>query len=472
MGVKVPGITQLELQALRPNDHGRTIQMGDGLRGTVRAGTDGMVSVYVTLRYRFNGAVREVSIGTWKAKDGKSKGTTLKALRDEADRIRAMVKEGKDPAAAAKAERERKAAEQEAQRLQEEADQQQTILEQKQRLQKLAAMNARLTVRGLFEQWQLLELGRRADQGSEVQRSFTRDVLPLIGDMAAEDVKKAHIQEILDTIKGRATTSNTMVRTAKKTLADLRQMFGFALDRDYIEADPTARVKKARLGADVERDRVLSEAELIELFQRLPQAGMVETSQAALLLQLSTVTRIGELLGARWADVDLDSRTLRLPETKNRKAHEVWLSDFARDQLKRLKAITGASPWVFPASRKPGESVCKKTVTKQVKDRQRTGGGLSGRSKHVQALTLPGGPWTPHDLRRTGATIMQELGVLPDVIEKGLNHTEEKKVKRVYQRAQYLGPMRQAWEVLGKRLEMLEAKARGVADNVVSLRAA
>ena len=46
----------------------------------------------------------------------------------------------------------------------------------------------------------------------------------------------------------------------------MRQMFGFALDRDYVDADPTARVKKAHIGADVERDRVLSEAELILLF--------------------------------------------------------------------------------------------------------------------------------------------------------------------------------------------------------------
>ena len=74
-----------------------------------------------------------------------------------------------------------------------------------------------------------------------------------------------------------------MVRTAKKTLADMRQMYGFALARDYVDADPTARVKKARIGADVERDRVLSEAEMIRLFQKLPKAGLAATSQLALL---------------------------------------------------------------------------------------------------------------------------------------------------------------------------------------------
>ena len=55
---------------------------------------------------------------------------------------------------------------------------------------------------------------------------------------------------------------------------------GFALDRDYVEADPTARIKKAKIGPDGERDRVLNEAELIDFFNKLPKSGLAETSQA------------------------------------------------------------------------------------------------------------------------------------------------------------------------------------------------
>ncbi|MEZ5643628.1 MAG: hypothetical protein R3E99_00430 [Burkholderiaceae bacterium] len=56
------------------------------------------------------------------------------------------------------------------------------------------------------------------------------------------------------------------------------------------------------------------------------------------------------------------------------------------------------------------DHVCVKTVTKQVGDRQRPGAApMSGRSKDVDALVLPGGKWTPHDLRRTAATTMAEL---------------------------------------------------------------
>lgn len=274
---------------------------------------------------------------------------------------------------------------------------------------------------------------------------------PLIDNVAAADVTKAHIQEIVDTIKSRATPTQNMVRTAKKTLADMRQMFGFALDHDYVDADPTARVKKARIGADVERDRVLSEAELILLFQKLPKASLAITSQMALLIQLATAARIGEVLAARWEHVDFERRMLTLPETKNGKWHEIWLSDFALCQLKTLHENTGLTAWLFPATQTKkdqsdfADHVCIKTVTKQVGDRQRPGDlPMTGRSKDVDALVLPGGKWTPHDLRRTAATTMAELGGLPDVVEKCLNHTEVGKVKRIYQRAQYEGPMRDA----------------------------
>jgi hypothetical protein len=57
---------------------------------------------------------------------------------------------------------------------------------------------------------------------------------------------------------------------------------------------------------------------------------------------------------------------------------------------------------------------------------------------------------------------MAELGALPDVIEKCLNHTEQTKVKRIYQRAQYEAPMRDAWRLLGERLELLANKPANV----------
>lgn len=437
-------ITTKTLEALKPSDHGKRLPDGERMFGTVRAVKNApeAVSVDFEWRYNFGGKVRQIRIGAWPR-------ISLKAIRDERDTLKGKVKNGIDPLA-----------EKEADRLRKQADQLQAKQAQANRLQELAAKDARMTVRSLFDLWQHTDLRKRKDGGSEALRAFEADVFPLIGDMAAADVTKAHIQRIIDTMLTRG-----VKRMTERVFSDLRQLFGFALDRDHIEADPTARIKKHKIGGTVERDRVLSEAELIDLFKRLPASGLLESSQSALTIQLATITRIGEVLNARWEHVDFERRQWTLPETKNGRRHTVYLNDMALSQFEALRQHTGMTEWVFPASRLNGP-VCAKTVTKQVADRQRGNDKpMSGRSKQTDSLALGGGQWRPHDLRRTGATLMAELGVLPDVIERCLNHTEQAKVKRIYQRAQYEAPMREAWQRLGLRLKLLRDKP----DNVITL---
>lgn len=448
MGKPSGSITVKALEALTQERDGERLSLGESLYGKVRAGKDGTVSVYVDWRYKFAGKLRTLSIGTWPS-------SSLKALRDRRDELHTELRSGIDPA-----ERQR------IDRLTAQADLSEAKATQHARLEAMAARQTRLTVRGLFDLWQQHELKKRADKGSEARRAFERDVFPVIGDVAAADVTKAHIQIIVDNMMAR-----DVLRMTKRVLADMRQMFGFAMDRDHIEADPTARIKKSKLGKDGERDRVLSESELIQFFKKLPDSGLAETSQCALLIQLATMARIGEVLGAQWEQMDLERKVWTLPDTKNGKPHAICLSDFAVSQFERLRLTTGLTAFCFPASRLSGP-VCPKTVTKQVADRQRENTEpMSGRTKQTQALQLTGGPWRPHDLRRTGATLMAELGTLPDVVERCLNHTDENRMKRIYQRAQYEGPMRDAWNLLGNRLGLLNLRAHGLADNLISFAA-
>jgi integrase len=449
---KMAELTTYKLESLKPTDHGKRLPDGGGMFGIIRASksTPEALSVDFEWRYSLGGKVRQVRIGAWPK-------MSLKELRSKRDSLRGEVEkarkgEAADPLAA-----------KETKRLKKQADQIEAKQTQITRLQELAAKDARMTVRGLFELWQRTDLKKRQDRGSEALRAFEADVFPLIGDVAAADVTKAHIQRIIDNMLTRG-----VKRMTERVFSDLRQLFGFAMDRDHIEADPTARIKKHKIGGSVERDRVLSEAELIEFFKRLPVSGLVESSQCALTIQLATITRIGEVLGARWEHVDFERRLWTLPETKNGKRHTVHLNDLALRQFEALRQHTALTEWVFPASRLDGP-VCPKTVTKQVADRQRGDGEpMSGRSKQTDSLALAGGQWRPHDLRRTGATLMAELGVLPDVIERCLNHTEQTKVKRIYQRAQYEAPMREAWQKLGERLELLKNKP----VNVVTIKKA
>lgn len=319
----------------------------------------------------------------------------------------------------------------------------------------LLAIQSRLTVSDLFERWMTLEICNRSDGGAEMRRMFNKDVFPQIGKLAIEDVRKGHVAEIIDNIRLRGSGG----RMAALALSGMRQMFRFAVERDLIDGDPTATIRKSRIHKPTERDRVLSADEIRLLVKKLPDAGMCESSQLALMAMLATCCRIGELTKAHLDHVNLASETWLIPaeHSKNKREHIVFLSPFAIEIFKKLQersALLG-SEWLMPASNKPG-AVCSKSLSKQVGDRQRPGKmPMRGRSPLVDALVLPGGKWTPHDLRRTGATLMGELGVRPDVIERCLNHKEENRLIRIYQRHSYSDEMCAAWNLLGNHLESL-----------------
>jgi len=374
------------------------------------------------LSYRIEGKQRQITL--------KAKG--LVDARKERDVYKELVKQGKDPNIERKLHIER--------------DRKQQLEEQ----EALAKINARVTVNDLFTRWHDIDLINRKDR-AEIVRMFNKDVLPALGGLFVEDVKKGHIGLVIDKLKTRGVN-----HLARNLLKLMRQMFRFAVSRDVIEFDPTASLSVSKMTtAPTERDRTLSEIEIRALARQLPGANLLKSTESAVWIALSTMCRVGELSKAKFSDIDFKLKTWTIPKenSKNGKPHIIYLSDFALAQFKTLKEYASHDVWLFP-NRGNTSHVCEKSITKQVGGRQ-TENILSNRSKDNQALVLAGGKWTPHDLRRTGATVMGDLGVAPDVIEKCLNHTEENKVKRIYQRQKMESEQAEAWRVLGDRLHLL-----------------
>ncbi|MFH1495675.1 MAG: tyrosine-type recombinase/integrase [Pseudomonadota bacterium] len=444
-------LTTIELKALRAEDAGKKLREDGGLIGVVRAGTGG-VTVSFDWRYRFAGKVRQIAVGSFPK-------STIAEIRAKRDKFKHTLDAGKDPAE-----------EKRIGRLQAQADQAEAVSVEQARITEAEAVKARMTVRELFERWEKSVLGERKDKGAEVRRSFTKDVLPVLGGVAVEDVKRAMIASLLDNVVDRGARI-----VARELLGELRMMFNYAIKRELIEHNPTALLKRDDFGKKVERDRILSDAEIRILPGKLVDAHMAESSTAAIWIMLSTCCRVGEISRAEWKDVDLVAGTWRIPpeNAKNAKTHTIYLSPFAVRRFEALKALAEGSTWVLPArwENKEGQRVhvCVKSLAKQIGDRQRGDKPpMACRSLNINALELPGGKWTPHDLRRTGATTMGALGVRPDVIEKCLNHVEQNKVVRIYQRQELKAEQAEAWRLLGERLELLMRDD----DSVVLLRSA
>jgi integrase len=195
-----------------------------------------------------------------------------------------------------------------------------------------------------------------------------------------------------------------------------------------------------------------------------------ETSQLALWICLSTLSRIGETLMAEWKHADFQDfqqATWFIPKEnvkgEDGKTHDhlVFLSPFALWQFKALHALTGSSE-CFSGSDVTDMHVDVKSVTKQVGDRQEMfkerAKPLARRSQD-NSLVLSGGAngcWTPHDMRRTGSTLMQRLGVQDHIIDRCQNHAlGGSKARRAYLHHPYDDEKKSAWEAPGAHLDVV-----------------
>ena len=308
------------------------------------------------------------------------------------------------------------------------------------------------TVAQVFERWRADALASRKDGGESVRRSMAKDVLPTLGAMAADVVRRGHVVAVLERIVERGSA-----RQAGCVLADMRQMFRWAVSAGLIDADPTATLRKADFGgAPQARRRRLSDAEVAELAAKMRGARLARHVRHAIWLMLATGARIGEIAHARWSDIDIDGRTWTIPEAYSHsgRAHLVPLSDFAMRHLCPEGETRRSDVWVFPG-RYASEALSPKALGKQIRDRQR-GSHIRGRASGTTTLLLAGGAWTPLDLRRTAAALLAELGVRPDVIGACLDHAVRGDAQRAYHRLPTLEERRDALQRLGHRLEGIE----------------
>lgn len=342
------------------------------------------------------------------------------------------------------------------------------------------AKDRRKTLRQVFDQWILTlkpyidgngKRRGRKDAGASTREHFNRRVFDTLGSIPIEEIKKPDILAIL--AKAR---DGGKLRTANVLLADLKQLFKFAAEWEYILADPVATIKKKQAGgADVARTRHLTDVEIKQLVKQIPSARLAKRSQLCIMALLCTGVRISELVTARWDDVDLKKRKWFIPTSKNQREHTIYLSDFALKQFEALQELREKDkkgelvPWIFPNT-SVDNHIDIKTIGKQFADRQRpTDKKLSHRSKNNTTLILDGGRWTAHDLRRTGATIMSRLGVPADVIDECLNHMLERKVSRVYIQDRRWDEQRVAFIKLGAHLEaLIDGKATGKVVNIAA----
>jgi integrase len=358
-------------------------------------------------KYRFQGKVQWLTIGTYPAM------TLVQAHKAHAE-AREMVERGENPAAKAVAER---------------------------REARQASTTAELANEYL-EKW----AKPRKRSWREDKRILEKDILPVWGTSKAKDITKRDVIQLLDRIMERDAPI-----MANRTLAVIRRMFNFAVERDIVTASPCLAVKAP--APENQRNRVLTAEEIRIFWHALEGEVMGRVNpfiKLILKLELITAQRKSECCAVAWEEVDLEEGWWTIPGemtplrrqygveeglAKNRLPHRVPLSPLARDIFLAAKSLSGDSPWVFP-SPQTSRPVTPTAINHAVR-------------LHRDSL---GVNFVPHDLRRTAASHMTGMGIPRLVVSKILNHVE-RGVTAVYDRHSYDREKRQALEAWGRRLQ-------------------
>lgn len=305
------------------------------------------------------------------------------------------------------------------------------------------------TVRQLAEDYLQKSVGRLEESTLKGHRQRLRDyVYPVLGTTPADEVRPIDLIKIIER------ASKKSLHVAKLVLGIQKAIFAHGVGRHVIDVDPAFQLRSnAVLGPrPVARTRVmLSEAELKIILPLLPKMGIQNALMAKILL--CTAVRIGELVGAKWENVDLEQRVWFIPPTdiKGKKGRarngedvrgfSIPLSEPVVGWFHDLKDLAFGSAYVLPIrSRK-----------KAIGDTHMEPVTLNAAFNNFWKIHLSEGTqrFTPHDLRSTARSHLSRLGVDLLIAERCLNHSLGGLVD-IYDQHDYLDERKAAMEKLSE----------------------
>ncbi|MBI3102089.1 MAG: tyrosine-type recombinase/integrase [Burkholderiales bacterium] len=275
----------------------------------------------------------------------------------------------------------------------------------------------------MLERW--LADARMADSTRAMRRSIIdRDILPVFRNRRLTEIAPDDLRALCTKVKSRGAPA-----TAIHIRDIVKQVYAFAVLHGEKLTNPADDVKAASIATFVPKDRSLSPAEIRLAFHQLDSIATYPTIRLALRLVLLTLVRKSELIEATWSEVDFEKATLTIPKQrmKGRNPHVVYLSRQALDIFVALHTCAAGSKFVLPSRYDPNRCMSHATLNRVTQL-------IAARGK---AAGLPLEPFTVHDLRRTGSTLLNEVGFNRDWIEKCLAHEEGRSSRSVYNKAEY-----------------------------------
>lgn len=257
------------------------------------------------------------------------------------------------------------------------------------------------------------------------ERNLRLHVIPKWGKRRYDEIGRA---DVIELIEGLVTAGKPTL--ANRVQALVSSLFSFAMDADLVNGNPCARLR--RRGVERIGRRVLSDDEIRLFWDGILHKPVSRRVGLALRLILLTGVRPGEAAGIALAELENINEKGRarwiIPaaRSKNGRAHLVPLSEPARQTiLSALELIEDADKYLFPS---PSVRNAPITAHALAVAMARFAGDVDmavGNSWRAE-------PPSPHDLRRTLATRLAELGIAKEDRDAVLNHTPRDVGKKHY----------------------------------------
>jgi integrase len=360
-------LTHRSIEALRPAEAPYRVTDQRCKGLAVRVAPSGMKTWDLAYRIRGSGKTRRLSLG-------RTTDVSLERARERANELTSAARGGRDLVAEEDEAR--------------------------------AAAASRITVGTLIDLYLRRRVIGRLRTARTIESRLRRTLASILQQYAA-DICRRDIRAILDTMvdhgKGREAEKRRQVCTA---------MFRWAMSQDIVEADPTAGLEAYDRGTP--RDRVLTVEEIETLWKWLDSDSLSLEAADILKLELLVGARCGEIGGLRAEEIDRDKWVWTLPpaRSKNGRQRITPIIGAAREILERRIQGVEKGP-LFVIER--GSVLTSAHI---------------GHYLLTRRAALPIAVFTSHDLRRTFATMLAEMGVALDLVAAIVGHEAAAKETR------------------------------------------
>ena len=293
--------------------------------------------------------------------------------------------------------------------------------------EKIAAENSFETIAKLwFDHWRAENSAQHVDA---TRRRMDANILPLLGARPITEIEAPELVTMVKMIEGRGAAD-----LAKRAMQNVGQIFRYAIAHGYAKRNPASEIRPADVLRPTHKTNLarIDAKELPALLRSMEVYQGTHVTRLAMKLMALTFVRTSELIGAKWAEFDMEAARWDIPAArmKMRDPHIVPLASQAIEVLEMLRLLTGSSEWLFPGDRSSKKPMSNNTILGALKRM-----GYKGRM-------------TGHGFRGLASTILHEQGYPHEHIELQLAHAPRNAVSAAYNHALYLEPrarMMQEW---------------------------